>query len=67
MNEAPLLPPLYKKLVIAAAAILGVLIVKWTGLDGGLIDALMDGVTEVVVGDEPVPQPQLPEGVEPAD
>jgi len=67
MNEEPILPPLYKKLVIALAAIAGVLIVKWTGLDGGLIDALMDGVTEVVVGDDQPAQPQLPEGVEPAD
>jgi hypothetical protein len=39
----------YKKLIIALAAVASLYIVRETGLDAGLIDAVMDGLVEALV------------------
>lgn len=48
-----MLPPRYRKLLIALGAIAALLIARETGLDRGLLDAVMGGLVEVVV--EPAP------------
>ena len=45
----------YRKLLIALAAIASIYLVKATGLDAGLIDAVLDAGIEAVV-DEPAPE-----------
>jgi hypothetical protein len=42
----------YKKLIVALAAVAALYLVRETGLDAGLIDAVMDGLVEAIV-DEP--------------
>lgn len=53
----------YKKLLIALAAVASLLIVRETGLDKGLIDDVLDGLIEAVVG-EPEAAPEVPAGPE---
>lgn len=43
----------YKKLLIALAAIASLYLVKATGLDAGLIDAVLDAAIDVVTDDAP--------------
>jgi len=43
----------YKKLIIALAAVASLYIVRETGLDAGLIDAVMDGLVEAIVDEAP--------------
>jgi len=43
----------YKKLIIALAAVLSLVLVRETGLDAGLIDAVMDGLVEAIVDEAP--------------
>jgi thiamine transporter ThiT len=49
-----MLSPRYRKLVIALGAVATLLIARETGLDRGLIDAVMDGLVEVVVEPDPI-------------
>lgn len=42
----------YKKLIVALAAVATLYIVRETGLDQGLIDAVMDGLVEAIVEEE---------------
>jgi hypothetical protein len=52
----------YKKLLIALAAVLSLVIARETGLDRGLIDDVLDAAVEAIV-DEPesAPEPTSPE------
>jgi len=43
----------YKKLIIALAAVASLYIVRETGLDAGLIDAVMEGLVESIVEEDP--------------
>ena len=57
----------YRRLIISAGAILTVFIVRETGLDGGLLDALFQAIADAVTGPAevaPVAEPQeLPGGL----
>lgn len=44
----------YRKLLIALLAVASLYIVRETGLDAGLIDAIMDGIVEALPAGDPV-------------
>ena len=54
----------YKKLLIALAAVASIYIVRATGLDGGLVDAVLDAAVEAVTSEPeaaPAPAEVVPE------
>lgn len=48
-----MLPQKYRKLILSLLAVLSLVLARETGLDAGLIDAVMDGISEAVVEPEP--------------
>lgn len=58
----------YKKLLIALAAVASIYLVRATGLDRGLIDAVLQEAIEVVVSEpESAPEPKIEEFGEKAE
>lgn len=51
----------YKKLLIALAAVASIYIVKATGIDGGLIDDVLDAAIEAVTSEPEVAPEVTPE------
>jgi hypothetical protein len=47
----------YKKLLIALAAIASIYLVKATGLDAGLIDAVLESAVEAITDEAPFAAP----------
>jgi hypothetical protein len=55
----------YKKLLVALAAVASIYLVKATGIDGGLIDNVLDALVETVVNEEAAPAPEVTPQVAP--